>query len=73
MADWLVKQRSLIGKSRAEVTSMLGEPPPTDYFKDWNIVYNLGAERNLFSIDSEWLVLRTDTQGTVTQAAIIND
>ena len=52
---------------------MLGEPPTTEYFTDWNLVYNLGAERGFLSIDSEWLVLRTDQSGVVIQAAIVRD
>jgi hypothetical protein len=52
---------------------MLGEPPASEYFKEWDIAYNLGAERGLFSIDSEWLVIRLNNSGVVTEAAIVRD
>ena len=58
MADGLLRSRVLLGKSRIEVVGLLGEPPKTDYFSGWDMVYVLGPERGYFSIDSEWLVLR---------------
>jgi hypothetical protein len=73
MADAFLLTNRLIGMPRAQVVALLGEPPSTEYFKNWNIVYNLGAERGLFAIDSEWLVMRTDSQGRVIQAAIVRD
>lgn len=48
----------LSGKTRPEVIAMLGEPPKTDYFSVWELVYWLSRERGLISIDSEWLVVR---------------
>jgi hypothetical protein len=73
MADWMVLTGSLAGLTRVEVVSKLGEPRPTGYFKDWSIVYILGAERSLMSIDSEWLVLRIDRAGRVSDVAIVRD
>ena len=63
MADWLVRSNRLLGQRRADVVALLGEPPPTEYFKEWDMVYLLGAERGFISIDSEWLVLRLDVDG----------
>jgi hypothetical protein len=73
MADWLVLSRSLIGKTRAQVVGDLGEPPPTDYFRDSSLVYNLGSERGFISIDSEWLVIRIGNDGRVVEARIVRD
>lgn len=73
MADRLVAQGTLRGKSRAEVVELLGEPPPTEYFRNWDIVYWLGPERGLFSIDSEWLVLRLDQTGRMADYRIVRD
>ena len=73
IADGLLLTGTLVGKSRAEIVAMLGEPPKTDYFEDWSLVYMLGSERGLFSIDSEWLAMRLDITGAVTQAAIVKD
>jgi hypothetical protein len=45
-----------------------------DYFKDWDLVYWLGREREAFiGIDSEWLVVRFDTKGRVRDYKIIRD
>lgn len=73
MADWLVLTHSLIGKTRAQIVAELGEPPPTDYFRDWSLVYNLGPERGFMSIDSEWLVVRIGEDGRVAEARIARD
>ena len=73
IADWLILSHRLIGNSRATVVGLLGEPPPTEYFKQWDMVYWLGPERSFISIDSEWLVLRLNDQGIVLQAEIVGD
>jgi hypothetical protein len=73
MADWMVLTHSLVGLTRSEVVAKLGEPPPTDYFKDWSMVYILGSERGFISIDSEWLVLRIDAGGRVGEVKIVHD
>ena len=73
MADWLVLSRSLLGSTREEVISLLGGPPKTGKFTDWDLVYVLGAQRGLFSIDSEWLVLRFDRSGHAVDARIMRD
>jgi hypothetical protein len=73
MADRLAGLRALQGKTRGEVISLLGEPPATDYFKDWDLVYLLGPERGFISIDSEWLVVRFGQDGRVTECQIVRD
>jgi hypothetical protein len=73
MADRIVARRMLDGKTRVEVLSMLGEPPKTGYFSDWNLVYWLGAERGFVSIDSEWLVVRFDADERVSEYRIVRD
>lgn len=73
MADRLIARARLINKTRAEVVEMLGEPPPTSYFADWDLVYWLGPERGYFSIDSEWLVLRLGESGRVVDNRIVRD
>lgn len=65
MADWLIKKGRLSGLTRAEAVALLGEPPATNYFRDYDLVYNLGSERGFVGIDSEWLLLTLDTQGRV--------
>ena len=73
MADRIVSRRMLDGKARAEVVAMLGEPPKTGYFSDWNLVYWLGPERGFISIDSEWLVVRFDAHERVSDCRIVRD
>ena len=73
IADQLVSSKALIGKSRQQIVQMLGEPPPSEYFHDWNMVYKLGDERGSFSIDSEWLVIRFGSSGNATEAAVLRD
>ncbi len=73
MADWMVLTGNLVGLTRAEVVDKLGEPAPTKYFQEFSMVYILGAERGLISLDSEWLVLNLDTSGHVSDASIVTD
>jgi hypothetical protein len=73
MADRLLARRSLIGLSRKEVVAMLVEPPDHGMFREWDLVYLLGPERNLFSIDSEWLVVRPGSNGNVEEARLVHD
>ncbi|MBY0459975.1 MAG: hypothetical protein K2V38_21875 [Gemmataceae bacterium] len=73
MADRLVARGTLVGKTQDEVVELLGEPPPTAYFADWDLVYWLGPERAYFSIDSEWLVLRLGADGRVVDNRIVRD
>ena len=73
MADRLTARGTLVGKTRAEVVELLGEPPETGYFADWDLVYWLGPERGYFSIDSEWLVVRLGADGRVVDNRIVRD
>ncbi len=73
MADDLVDNKKLIGLTRQEVVARLGEPPKTEYFKEFDLVYYLGPERGFISIDSEWLVLKLGPDGRVKRATIARD
>ena len=73
MADELVDRHVLQGKSRPEVIEMLGEPTETEYFADWDVVYWLGPQRGFFAVDSEWLVIRFDESGRVSEAKVTTD
>lgn len=72
MADGLVAQRTLIGKTRTEVESMLGPVTATQKFRDYAMVYWLGNERGFISVDSEWLALTLEGD-RVTQVRIVRD
>ena len=72
MVDDLLRTRKLVGMSRAQLEDLLGVPPATAYFREYDYVYWLGPERGLFSIDSEWLVVKCG-QGLVVSARVVTD
>ncbi|WP_375089793.1 hypothetical protein ACDZ29_02830 [Peribacillus sp. RS7] len=61
LVDDLMNDHELIGKTKEEVTTLLGPPTETEYFKEKdNVVFYLGAERGIIRMDSEWLVIWFD-------------
>jgi len=73
MVDDLLRRQALVGKSREELTALLGTPPKTNYFQDYQLVYWLGPERGFMSIDSEWLAVRLGSDDRVSEARIVRD
>lgn len=73
MIDDLLARHELVGLPRADVVALLGEPDETAYFREYDLVYWLGPERGFMGIDSEWLVLRLDGEGRVTERRIVRD
>ena len=74
MVDDLLNDYDIREMTKDEVISLLGTPTTTEYFKDDNnIVYYLGDERGLISIDSEWLVIDFDESEKVSKYEIITD
>jgi hypothetical protein len=73
MVDDLLRKHPLIGKSRVEVEKLIGIPPPTEYFRSYDLVYWLGPERSFFGIDSEWLGVRFDSNQRVVEATLLRD
>ena len=73
MVDDLRRRHPLRGRTRAEVVALLGEPRPTGYFREYDLVYWLGPERSPLGIDSEWLVLRLDGAGRVGEDRLVTD
>jgi outer membrane protein assembly factor BamE (lipoprotein component of BamABCDE complex) len=73
MVDDLLHQHQLRGMTREEVVSLLGTPPKTDYFRDYDFVYWLGPERSYISIDSEWLAIKFGEDGRVRKASVVRD
>jgi formyltetrahydrofolate-dependent phosphoribosylglycinamide formyltransferase len=72
MVDDLLRTHPLVGMSRAQLEELLGVPPPSEHFRDYDYVYWLGPERGLVSIDSEWLVVRCG-QDKVVSAQVVTD
>jgi outer membrane protein assembly factor BamE (lipoprotein component of BamABCDE complex) len=73
MLEALLLTHDLEKMTKSEVVDLLGQPPPTAYFSEWDFVYHLGPERGLLSIDSEWLVLRFGPDGRVSEWAVVSD
>ncbi|HKP74815.1 MAG TPA: hypothetical protein VJT67_04695 [Longimicrobiaceae bacterium] len=73
MVDDLMAHHRLRGLTRDSVERLLGPRDTTDIWPEWDLVYRLGPERGLFSIDDEWLVLRMDRDGRVRDYRIVRD
>lgn len=73
MIEWLTRSGQLDGLTRPEVAALLGPPRDRPYFSDWDMVYLLGPERGIFSIDSEWLVIRFGPNGRVSDYRVVTD
>lgn len=73
MVDDLLAKNDFYGKTRSDVTALLGEPPDTGYFSNWDMIYWLGPERGLLSIDSEWLVFRLNDDSRVVDYQLVTD
>jgi hypothetical protein len=73
MINDLLRKHVLLGMHRSEVISLLGMPPSTEYFRDYDLVYWLGPERGFFGIDSEWLAVKFDGEDRVTKASVVSD
>jgi hypothetical protein len=73
MADDLFGRILRNGVLRAQVEELLGPPDRTSYFQSWDLVYQLGPERGLIRIDSEWLVFKLDPGGRVGEYRIVRD
>jgi hypothetical protein len=72
MVDDLLSRHRLEGMPRARVEDLLGKPPESPYFRDYDYVYWLGPERGAFAIDSEWLVIRCKGD-VVVSAEVVTD
>ncbi len=73
VADYIIITDALAAKGKSHVINLLGEPSQTSYFSDWDLVYHLGTERGIFSIDSEWLVVNFDANNNVSEVKILRD
>ena len=72
MADDLIRNHVIVGKTRSEIELFLGPPTQTNYFRNYDMVYWLGPERSGFGVDSEWLVVRL-SEGRASESQIVHD
>ena len=74
MVDNLLEKYDFTEMPKNEVTKLLGTATPTHYFKEkGNIVYYLGDERGIISIDSEWLIFEFDENEKVRSYEVKTD
>ena len=73
MAEDLIDSGVLMGKSRAAVIDLLGTPPETPYFSEYDLVYYLGSERSYISINSEWLLIKFNEYDQAIEVVIRSD
>ena len=74
MVDDFLDKYFIVGMSRDEVISLIGEPDQTEYFKSYEMVYMLGQETDsYFAIDSQWLVLDLNDSERVVSYNIVTD
>jgi hypothetical protein len=68
-------RKVLPGKSRTEIEALLGPSLDSPYFRasGRDLIYFLGPERGLISIDSEWLLIWLDAQGRFKEARLARD
>lgn len=55
------------------MVALLGNGPPTKYFRGSDMVYWLGPERGSMGIDAEWLVIRFDEKRRVSDYQLMRD
>jgi hypothetical protein len=62
-------------QTKEKITSELGPGENTGYFIDQNrdMIYYLGPERSIFSIDSEWLLIWFDDNDVILKYEIVTD
>ena len=65
MLDDLENHQHLIGRSKTEVLSLLGQPEDVTYFPGFDLTYRLGSTGG-FGFDEYWLGIKLDKQGRVT-------
>ena len=74
MVDDFLDKHFIVGMSRDEVISLIGEPDQTEYFKSYEMVYMLGQETDsYFAIDLQWLALDLNDSERVASYNIVTD
>lgn len=71
MVSNLLSKHELVGMKAEEIDQLLGRPPKTSYFKDYDYVYWLGPEQGM-GVDSEWLGIKFNS-GIAVKADLLRD
>jgi hypothetical protein len=73
MVKDLLARNDFREEPRSRVVALLGEPRPTGYFREYDLVYWMGPEGGLMGIDSEWLVFKLNATGRVAETRVVTD
>ncbi len=76
MIDDMINTKIIDGLSKQEIIELLGEPlDNVGYFKQLNydMIYNLGMERNPLGVDNEWLLIWLDDGQIVSKYELRTD
>ena len=74
IADRLASSGRLDHMNREEVIALLGEPvKDVKRMGNHDLIYVLGPERGLISIDHEWLLIDFDSSGKVSKVEVATD
>jgi outer membrane protein assembly factor BamE (lipoprotein component of BamABCDE complex) len=73
MMPSLLRDHPLVGMTRAQVVSLLGQPTPTDKWSDADMIYVLGNDGSYTPIDNEWLLIDLDQSQKVTSLKRVRD
>ena len=74
MAADLLMQQPLVGRTKAEIIDLLGNPEQEPHkFAEYDLVYVLGPDRTVTPIDFEWMLIKLDDQGRATRIMFASD
>jgi hypothetical protein len=71
MALWLIGTGAMQGIERAQAVALLGQPAESTRFGDGELAYPLGRGLGFFLVDDNWLLIRLDESGRVTDARVV--
>jgi len=69
----LISKKIILGKTQQEIVGMLGEPDNFPFRAPWHFNYWLGLQRGPMKMDSAWLAVRFDDQGSAVEIRMLQD
>jgi hypothetical protein len=58
-------------KNKDEILRLLGKPDYSENLKEWDLVYWLGKEQSMISGNSQWFVIKFDSNNSVSRFDIV--
>jgi hypothetical protein len=56
----IIAKKFLLGKTKAEIVDLLGQPDNYPFREPWGFNYWVGLQRGPMKMDSAWLAIRFD-------------